>query len=167
MTTDVEPRYTHTRINNIYDLNPLWNAHSVPISFFSCIFLVFKPRNINESKLKPWKREKEFVWSHFQYTARKPFIDILKPLPPVDDQHKKGGRQSSEKLTLLKNNVTSSIVHMLDQVIDIILEVDNLNTELLRSKFAFGIFFDLRNPKNKNKTGTVSRFHNFNCYQHR
>ena len=34
---------------------------------------------------------------------------------------------------------------MLDQVIDIVLQVDNLNTELLQSKFAFGTFSNLWN----------------------
>jgi hypothetical protein len=58
MTPDKEPPYTHTMITKIYDLKPLWNVHSVPISFFSFLVLMFKPRNIRDSELKPWKSEK-------------------------------------------------------------------------------------------------------------
>ena len=109
--------------------------------------------------MKPWKREKEFVWTHFQYVTGKPLIDILKPPLPIDDRYKKGGKQSLEKLILLKNNITSSIIHMLDQVIDTIFEIDNMNTILLESMSAFGIFSDLlSNVSKKSKTGTVLRF---------
>jgi hypothetical protein len=38
---------------------------------------------------------------------------------------------------------------MLDQVIDTILQIDNLNTSLLESKSAWGIFSDLRNNISK------------------
>ena len=77
--------------------------------------------------------------------AGKPLIDIPKPLPSINEQFKKEERQSSEKLILIKNNVTSSVIHMLDQVIDILLQVDNLNVDLLQSKFAFKTFANLRN----------------------
>ena len=48
---------------------------------------------------------------------------------------------------------------MLDQVIDTIFEIDNMNTILLESMSAFGIFSDLlSNVSKKSKTGTVLRF---------
>jgi hypothetical protein len=62
---------------------------------------------------------------------------------------KRGGRQSLEKLILLKNNVTSSAIHMLHQIIDTIFEIGNVNTILLESKSTFGIFSDLRNNVSK------------------
>jgi len=90
-------------------------------------------------------------------------MDILKPPPPVDDLYKKGGRQFSEKLILLTNNVTSSVIHMLDQVIDAILEIDNVNTILLEVSLPSGFSptSGTTFPKNKSKTGTVSRLQNF------
>jgi len=50
---------------------------------------------------------------------------------------------------MLKNNVTSSVIHMLDHVIDIILQIESVKTILLESKSVFGIFSDLWNNVSK------------------
>ena len=53
MTTDAQPPHHPMPLNKIYNLNPLWTVEHLPLSFFTFFVVVFKPRNIQDSELKP------------------------------------------------------------------------------------------------------------------
>ena len=60
MTTDTLPPFHPTPLGKIYDLKPLRTVEHIPLSFFMFFIVVFKPRNIQDSELKPWRREVEY-----------------------------------------------------------------------------------------------------------
>ncbi len=60
MTVDAQPPYHPTPLVEIYDLKPLRTVEHIPLSFFTFFVVVFNPRNIQDSELKPWRREVEY-----------------------------------------------------------------------------------------------------------
>ena len=60
MTTNEQPPYNPTPLNKIYDLKPLRTVEHLPLSFFTFFVVMFKPRNIQDSELKPWRREMDY-----------------------------------------------------------------------------------------------------------
>jgi hypothetical protein len=78
--------------------------------------MVFKPRNIQDSELKPWRREVDYFHHKVIPMVRLPFINITLPFQSdgIDSPDKKESQKPSEKYILHKNNVTAALVHMLD-----------------------------------------------------
>jgi hypothetical protein len=57
MTTNTQPPYHPMLLSKIYDLKPLQTVEHIPPSCFTFFVVVFKPRNIQDSELKPWRHE--------------------------------------------------------------------------------------------------------------
>ena len=108
ITTDAQPPYCPTPLVKIYDLKPLQTVEHIPLSFFIFFVVVFKPRNIQDSELKPWRREVEYFQQKVVPMVQLPFINITLPSQQddVDSPNKKESRKPTEKLILHKNNVT-------------------------------------------------------------
>jgi hypothetical protein len=60
MTIGTQPPYHPTPLNKIYNLKPLRTVEHLPLSFFMFFVVVFKPRNIQDSELKPWSHEIDY-----------------------------------------------------------------------------------------------------------
>jgi len=146
MTTDIQPPYHPTPLDKIYDLKPLRTVEHIPISFFTFFVVVFKPRNIQDSELKPWSREVDYFQHKVVPMVRLPFINITLTFQQddTDSPDKKDSRKPSEKLILHKNNVTAALLHMLDQAIELTIEVDTSNAVLQESGTAIAKFLDSR-----------------------
>jgi hypothetical protein len=127
-------RYTTspTPLDKIYNLKPLRAVEHIPLSFFTFFVVVFKPRNIQDSELKPWRREVNYFQQKVVPMVRLPFINITLPFQKddIDSPNKKESRKPSEKLILHKNNVTAALQQMLDQAIELTIEIETSNAVL-------------------------------------
>jgi hypothetical protein len=153
MTIDTQPPYHPTPLNKIYDLKPLRTVEHLPLSFFTFFVVVFKPRNIQDSELKPWSREIDYFQQKVIPKVRLPLINIMLPLQTddINSPDKKEARKPMEKLILLKNNVTAALLHMLDQAIELTLEIDTSNAVLQQSGTSITKFIDMRQYVAPNK----------------
>jgi hypothetical protein len=79
MTNNAQPPYRPTPLDKIYDLKPLRTVEHIPLSFFTFFVMVFKPRNIQDSELKPWRREVDYFQQKVIPMVRLPFINIMLP----------------------------------------------------------------------------------------
>ena len=55
MTTDAQPPYHPMPPDKMYSLKPFWTVDHLPLSLFTFFVVVFKPRKIQDSELKPSK----------------------------------------------------------------------------------------------------------------
>ena len=85
----------------------------MPLSFFMFFVMVFKPRNIQDSELKPWSGEIDYFQQKVIPMVRLPFINIMLPFQTnyIDSPDKKEAWKPMEKLIL---HITAAQLHMLD-----------------------------------------------------
>ena len=98
MTTDAQPPYRPMPFDKIYNLKPLRTVEHIPLSYFTFFVVVFKPRNIQDSELKPWRREVDYFQQKVTPMVRLPFINITLPFQQddVDSPDKKESRKPTE-----------------------------------------------------------------------
>ena len=121
--------------------------------------MVFKPRNIQDSELKPWRHEMNYFQQKVIPMVQLPFINITLPCQTekINSPDKKEARKPMEKLILHKKNVTAALLHMLDQAIELTLKIDTSNTVLQQSGTTTAKFIYIRQFVAPNKRGIFDK----------